>query len=416
MKKHVWIINHYAAKMFEDEGGRHYWLARELKKQGYEPVVFCASTIHNTDRAVDLGGAPVLAKEAEGVPFVFLQAPPYHGNGVSRFRNMLAFTHAWEKRVDEFAQRFGKPDIIYASSVHPFSVAAAIRVAKRLGVPCLAEFRDLWPDVLVDMGALSAHHPLTAVLRHLEKYICKHADGVVFTMQGGREYLRDKGYDRFTDLKKVFYLNNGVDLQAFDRNVREYSTQDADLSDTGCFRLVYAGSVRFANKLDLLLDAAKLVQQGGYDKIRFLCWGQGDELARLRARVQQEKITNVVFKGGVGRQYVPSLLTQGDACLLHCEAIYGMQYGVSFLKLFDYLAAGKPILSTVKMGHSILDEMHCGLTSARHDAQSIAESVIALYQMPPDARAALGQNARQAAAAYDVPSLGRQLSEIFESL
>ncbi len=46
MKKTVWILNHYAANMYFDKGGRHYSFAKYLKKKGYEPVVFCCNRKH----------------------------------------------------------------------------------------------------------------------------------------------------------------------------------------------------------------------------------------------------------------------------------------------------------------------------------------------------------------------------------
>lgn len=414
MRKNIWIVNHYATKMFTDQGGRHYWLARELKKLGYEPVVFCASTIHNTDRSIDLGSAEFIVKKAEDVPFVFLKAPAYHGNGVSRFKNMLTFTAQWAKHIPEFLLRFGRPDIIYASSVHPFSVDAAIREAHKLGIPCLAEFRDLWPDVLVGMGALSKHHPLTLLLAHLERKICKTADGIIFTMQGGKDYLKHKGYDRFVNMDKVFYLNNGVDLAAFDENARKYPAVDPDLDDAGTFKVVYTGSIRYGNKLDILLDAAKIVAERGAINIRFLCWGQGDELERLRTRVAQEQINNMEFKGGVSRQYVPGILAKGNVSMLHCEELVGSEYGVSFLKLFDYLAAGKPIISTVHMGYNLLDKFKCGTTAKEHTAQSIADSVIEQWQASEYDRIEMGKRARTAAQEYDVTSLVKRLADMVE--
>lgn len=412
----IWIVNHYATKMFTDQGGRHYWLARELKKAGYEPVVFCASTIHNTDQSMDLGSLHFVVKKAEDVPFVFIKAPAYHGNGISRFRNMLAFTKMWRKCVPDFIQCFGRPDLIYASSVHPFSVDAAIQQAHKLGVPCLAEFRDLWPDVLVGMGALSRCHPLTLLLAHLERKICRQADGIIFTMQGGKQYLKDKGYDRFTNLDKVYYLNNGVDLAAFDRNAEQYPTQDEDLENPELFKLVYAGSVRRSYQLDMLLDAAIIIRDQGYDKIRILCWGQGDELGRLQARVKDENITNVIFKGGVTRFQVPAIIKKSDCNLIHCEELFGWQYGVSFIKLFDYLAAGKPIISTVPMGYNILDEYACGLTAKKHNADSIASLIIGMYQKTMRERTVMGENARRAAEEYDWAKLAEKFCAIFEAV
>ena len=49
MKKNVWIWNHYATNMFNDKAGRHYWFAENLIETGYNPTIFCASTIHNSN-------------------------------------------------------------------------------------------------------------------------------------------------------------------------------------------------------------------------------------------------------------------------------------------------------------------------------------------------------------------------------
>ena len=54
----------------------------------------------------------------------------------------------------EYAKSNGKPDIILASSVHPFTLVAGIKIAKKFGVPCICEVRDLWPESIVAYGAL----------------------------------------------------------------------------------------------------------------------------------------------------------------------------------------------------------------------------------------------------------------------
>ena len=49
MKK-VWIFNHYATSTFFDHGGRHYYFAKYLIRAGYDVKIFCASTVHNTEK------------------------------------------------------------------------------------------------------------------------------------------------------------------------------------------------------------------------------------------------------------------------------------------------------------------------------------------------------------------------------
>lgn len=39
-------MNHYATGMFFNEGGRHYWFAKELQQKGYEPVIFSCNVKH----------------------------------------------------------------------------------------------------------------------------------------------------------------------------------------------------------------------------------------------------------------------------------------------------------------------------------------------------------------------------------
>ena len=44
-------------------------------------------------------------------------------------------------------KEYGKPDVILASSVHPLTMVAGIK-SQKLGVPCICEIRDLWPEAI----------------------------------------------------------------------------------------------------------------------------------------------------------------------------------------------------------------------------------------------------------------------------
>ena len=47
-----------------------------------------------------------------------------------------------------------KPDIIIASSVHPLTMVAGIKIARKLKIPCICEIRDLWPEAIFSFGKL----------------------------------------------------------------------------------------------------------------------------------------------------------------------------------------------------------------------------------------------------------------------
>jgi hypothetical protein len=82
MKKNIWIGNHYATNMFKDQGGRHYWFAENLIKQGYIATIFCASTSHNSADNIETGVKKYVSDTVNGIPFVFVKAPLYVGNGL----------------------------------------------------------------------------------------------------------------------------------------------------------------------------------------------------------------------------------------------------------------------------------------------------------------------------------------------
>lgn len=208
----------------------------------------------------------------------------------------------------------------------------------------------------------------------------------------------------------MYHINNGVDLPVFDANRERYRVEDSDLSNPKFFKVVYAGSIRRANNLGMILDAAKKISD---PRIKFLIWGDGDELSALRRRVEEENIRNVQFKGQVGKEYVPSVISQADAVLLHWEIADIQRFGTSNNKLFEYLAAGKPVFSTVTPAYSIVQDKQCGMEVA--SPQRIAEGIQVMAALPQIDLDRMGQNARRAAKDYDFQNLTAQLMKVIES-
>lgn len=413
MKQNIWILNHYASTDYQDRGGRHYYISKCLRDAGYMPVVFCAQTMHNTDEVADLQGQLYRQIDAPtGVPFVFVKCRTYAGNGKQRVLNMVDFYRNVKKAAKQYAAQHGKPDIIYASSVHPLTVVAGIQLAKYFGVPCIGEVRDLWPESIVEYSdRFDRDHPLMKILYRGEKWIYQKADSMIFTMEGAYDYITERGWDKAIPRDKVFHINNGVDLEMFDYNRDHYTVDDPDLDDMTTLKVVYTGSIRRVNNLGQLVDAAKLVKD---PRIKFLIWGDGDELDDLRRRVQNEYIGNVVFKGRVEKRYIPSIISRSDLNVVHWEMSHILRYGESYNKLFEYLAAGKPIFSTVQAGYSVVEGNHCGADTAGFTPEDFAAGIERILHLPEEERKQLGENARRAAHDYDFKTLTDRLIQIIE--
>lgn len=421
MKQNVWIMNHYAAGMPFMKGGRHYWFADFLQREGYKPVVFCCNNKHNpgTERFYD---TDVLweVHEAEEIhtPFVYVRARLYDGNGVGRVFNMIDFYRNVKKAAKEYAKINGRPDIIYASSVHPLTLVAGIQLAQYFGVKCICEMRDLWPEAIIAYSSkLTKTNPISKMLYAGEKWIYKKADALIFTQEGGPDYLREHKWDKEQggpiDMSKTFHINNGVDLAAFDKNLKEFWMDDEDMDEPDTFKVVYAGAIRRINNLGIILDAAKKIKN---PKLRFVIFGAGDELELLKERVVAENITNVVFKGNVNKQYIPSIVSRADLNLVHWEMNPLLRVGESYNKAFEYFAAGKPVFYTIRPNYSIVEKYNCGRLTDGFTADDIAKGIEDMSLLSEEEKKQLAINARKTAEAYDFAVLTKKLVEIIENL
>ena len=412
-------MNHYATNMFFNQGGRHYWFAENLLKQGYEPIIFCANTKHNNKVIIDTERRKYVIKETNGIPFVFVKTSPYQGNGFGRVKNMFGFSKNLLLIAKKFAKDYGKPDVILASSVHPLTLVVGIIIAKKFKIPCICEIRDLWPETLVAYGAIKKESVFARILYKGEKWIYKKADKLIFTMQGGKDYIIEKGWDKASggpiDLDKVHHINNGVDLEAFDYNKEHFQIDDADLKDNESFKVIYVGSIRLVNNLGLLLDTAKILKERGESKIKFLIWGDGNELEALKQRVQQEGLTNVSFKGRVDKKYVPYITSCGQLNIVLGKSSPLYKYGGSLNKMFDYFASGKPTLFTFRLGYSLIEKYEVGMELDTNDPIKIADAIMHFSEMPESQHQKYSINARAAAADFDFKILSSKLIKLLES-
>lgn len=412
MKKHIWIMNHYAGGMFFDRGGRHYNFAKYLKLAGYEPVVFCANSRHGPPESWFPGEFLWQKHMAEeiGVPFVFVKARTYVGNGKQRVLNMMDFYRNVKKAAVEYTIENGTPDVILASSVHPMTLVVGLQLAKRFGVKCVCEVRDLWPEILVAYGLLK-RDLLAKALYAGEKWIYRKADAVVFTMEGAYDYIVERGWEKDVPRNKVHFINNGVDLEAFDYNREHYVVEDPDLDNPDIFKVVYTGSIRLVNNLGTLVDTAKRVTD---PRIKFLIWGDGDELPVLQQRVRDEDIRNMVFKGRVEKKYVPSIVCRADYNFINGADNDLFRFGISPNKLFDYFAAGKPAIMCVRANYNPANRFSCGLV-----CQTPEELSALLKNLPTcsgEEYAAMCRGAEAAAREYDFKNLTKKLLDIIEGI
>lgn len=417
-KKKIWLWNHYATDMYKNRGGRHYWFAENLIKQGYNATVFCANTFHNKTEYIDTGRKKYSTDIIDEIPFVFVKTTTALGNGIDRVKNMTLFYFNLFSVAKEYAKLNGKPDVILASSVHPLTMVAGIQIAKKLGVPCICEVRDLWPEAIFSFNKAREKSLLGWGLTAGEHWIYKKADALIFTKEGDTDYIREKKWDTGQggdiDLGKCHYINNGVDLEAFEILSSENKVIDADLS-ADKFNVVYVGAIRPVNNVGNILDAATILKDD--KEIQFLIYGDGNQKEMLEKRMTDENLTNVKIKGFVNKRSIPYILSRSSVNLLnYSQTQYNWTRGNSSNKLFEYMGSGKPIISTVKMGYSIIDKYKCGIELENSTPEELANAILEIKKIPNEKYKAMAQNAKNGAKDFDFKQLTRKLIDVIEGV
>jgi glycosyltransferase involved in cell wall biosynthesis len=409
----IWIINQYAIPPSLGGLVRHYYFSRNLRAMGHEVRIITASRIHNTDLNFIEEGKLFVERQMDEVPYTYVKTCDYQNNGPKRVINMLQFARNSIRVCKQLVKKETEPDLIYISSPTIFSAYTALRWAKKKHIPTILEIRDLWPRSVTAYTGMSDKNPIIRILYRLEKKIYRQADKLIFTMPGGKDYIRDKHWQDCIRESKIYHLNNGVDIARAEKHLHEFPYEDSDLENKNTYKIIYTGSVRSVNNLEFVVHLADACQKR-FPDIRFIIFGGGGDVDRLTDLAKKMKLHNITFKGRVDNKYIPSILSAGDLNLLHFKQTDIMHYGGSLNKLFEYLAAGKPILSTVRINYDLIEKYDCGLVAKEQTVESVMELIETFYSMPKERYEEMSRNASNLAKAYDYSVLTKKLLEIIE--
>ncbi|EYB68125.1 hypothetical protein DEIPH_ctg026orf0021 [Deinococcus phoenicis] len=375
----IWLVNQYAISPQEAGITRHYSLGRVLARRGHRMTIIASSFDHVTRQEAHLQPHEHFRiEEHDGVRFLWLRTPTYTGNTRARINNMLAF--ALKVLLGTGTQRLERPDLIVGSSPHLFGAVAAKFLADRTGAGFVLEIRDLWPQSLVELGNYSSTHPLVHVLERLERYLYRSADGIVSVLPGAKGHIVDRGGngDMFE------WVSNGVDPG--------FLVEGPPPGPGADFKVVYAGSFNLANGIDAIVETARLLADE--PQVQFLLYGDGPEKARIAEVIRERRLGNVTLCPPLPKKEIHRALSCADAFIATSRNLGLYHHGVSFVKLYDYLACARPIVFGCSAGNPVA-ESGGGVVVPAEDPAAMARAVLHLKGMRPDERQAMGELGRQ---------------------
>ncbi len=400
MPKNIWIINEYAGSPYHGMEFRHYYLSKELIKQGYDITIISASYSHLFKSIPSTKGEYTLEK-IDGINYLWIKVPKYKFSA-SKKRVLKWFIYTFKLFRLPF-NLLQNPDYIIVSPMETMPVYPAYRLAKKFNAKLIFEVKDIWPLSIVELGNFSSNNFFIKFLKYFEKFAIKNSDLIISVLPNYGEYLKDNGFD-----KDFAYIPNGIDLdemnkiESLDENILMEIPKDK-------FIVAYTGTIGIANALEYLVEAGKLLKD--YNNILILIVGEGGEKENLKNLAKD--CGNIKFLPSIPKRQVQSLLKLVDVCYIGLRNRTIFKYGVSPNKIFDYMFAEKPIIHSINTKNDIISKANCGITVESENPKAIADAILKLYKMIPGERKILGENGKRYVLKYHT---FEKLAEKFEEI
>jgi len=388
MSRIIWIINHYASHL----PVRHTELARCFAAKGCRVLVITSSFHHGNHHYLYSDEIKII-ENCTNVKTVYLHSQPaYTNNGVKRVLNMFGFCALFRKYRDKLCQIYGKPDDIIGSSLHPLAWEISYSAAQKYNAKFIAEFRDIWPLQLTAIMGMPKYHPVVVFFDQICKRAYRRADAIVSTMPYAYRYVCDElGFPR----EKVHWMPNGINIKEIDAYLDDPSSQlpgELDEYLTRHWCCIFTGSLVVSERVPFLIEAFTHLKE--YPDIHFAIVGEGHSRQQVIEAIQQyglEEKVRVFPK--ISSMQVHLALRKGKAAV---AAVYDngplYKYGLSMLKLSDYLYSGIPTIFACDVENVVQNAG--GICISFGDSQNFADQILKVYRMSSEQVKEMGNRQR----------------------
>lgn len=360
-------------------------IAPELVKRGHEVTVL--SGLPNYPKGVVFEGyssAESLAlKEREyfektGVKVVHVSQTPRGHNPFSLIRNYISFARNSKKTVRQMDKDF---DIVLGYQLSPItSMEVALEYKRLYGTPVVFYTLDIWP-VSAEGMLKSKRNPLMIPVKRLSRRIYQGADRILVTSRPFMDYLH---WANGIDNDKMAYLPQHAGDGMLD--------MDLTAEDNGIADFMFAGNLGKGQRLDVIVEAARILGRRKDYKIHFV--GDGRMRGELENMIKEYDLQdNVIFYGIQKREDMPRFYKIADALLITLRG--NNEVGDTMPgKLQMYMTTGKPIFGAINgAANEVIKEARCGSCAKAGDYEGLAK-LMKLYIEHPSDFEQCGQNAR----------------------
>lgn len=412
--KNIWLVNKYAMPPQYESRLRTIKFAHYLQQSGYDVTIFGCSIMHNMNLNLIEDDSLYIERKYDDLHFVHVRSLPYRETaGMKRILSEIQFHYNLVKVM----KKMPKADLIVATTDALIS-NPVLDFAHKNGIKYVKELLDMWPDIFVDLGLISAKNPIMKYLWHRAKKNYIESDAVVFSLTGCFDYICAKGWDIESggpvDMKKIYYINNGVDLKDFDNWKIEYTIDDEDLKSDKK-KVIYLGSIRLVNNVGQLVRAAEKMKD--LEDTVFLIYGDGDDREVLIQYCAEHNLSNVKFKAKwTDPKYVPFILSKSYLNILNYISSEFAKYGISSSKMFQYMASGRPIVCNINLPQCPITNSKIGIAHEMKDENDYAVAIRSLLELPTEEYNVMCKRALETAKMFDYEYLAGKMEEVIKMI
>jgi colanic acid biosynthesis glycosyl transferase WcaI len=362
-------------------------IAHTLIQAGHRVTVITGFPNHPS--GVVMGGYQKrwrLKENDQGVEIwrMWLYTSPRRGV-LDRILTFLSFTltSAWALLIHP---RF---DLVFAV-FQPLSVGVTLPFLARLRrAKLVLNVQDLHPDAPIELGLI--RNPwLIRILRFVETTGYRMADGLAVICDGFRDHCLARG----AKSGRVVVIPNWIDVDEIRPGPRMNGFRRELGLDESHIVVLFAGTIGRASGAEVLLEAAAVLRTS-CPQVRFALVGEGPLVSDMKARVEREGLSNVLFAPFQPRERLSEVQAVADVSLVTLLRDKGKHSVPS--KVLGYMAAGRPVVAAVDEDSETARLVHtagCGEVLEPENGAILAE-VIARLADDEDRRLRLGRAGRE---------------------
>lgn len=264
-------------------------------------------------------------------------------------------------------KREHRGDIVLFVSEPPYLQTLGYIANRLFKLPYACLVYDLYPDVAVELGVVSANHWIVRFWNAVNRRVWHRAASIIVPS----ETMRERIASRFPELdNKITVIHNWADPNW----IKPLAKQDNSFAHTHDlvekFTVLYSGNMGRCHDMTTILEAARELKD---ESVQFVFIGGGPKREVSIKTVTEWGLTNCLFLPYQEKSALPKSLTACDLSLVSIDV--GMEGLVAPSKFYAAVSSGNPV-AVICEPHSYLRQLvsaaNCGAAFNNGDSKGLA--------------------------------------------